>query len=67
MAKEIGLPIITVIAEQMCMPLWLRHLQALDISNQMGWQVFLNAVGVHIGLLESSQKACISMSPPQLN
>lgn len=44
MAQEIGLPIIPVIAERIRMPLWLRHLQALDFSDQECWSELVSVV-----------------------
>jgi len=50
MAQELGLPIIPVIAELVRMPLWLRHLQILDFSEQKSWPELLSAVEGHVGL-----------------
>ena len=50
MAKEIGLPIIPVIAETVRMPLWLRHLQTLDFSHQTEWYQLLDAISNHISM-----------------
>ena len=50
MAQELGLPIIPVIAEIVRMPLWLRHLQILDFSEQKSWPELLSAIEGHVGL-----------------
>jgi len=52
MAREIGLPIIPVIAEQVRMPLWLRHLQALDFSEQENWSALFSSISGHVGIPE---------------
>ncbi|WP_022953320.1 SUMF1/EgtB/PvdO family nonheme iron enzyme [Leucothrix mucor] len=44
MAREIGLPIIPVIAEHVRMPLWIRHLQVLDFSIQVNWEQLFDAI-----------------------
>ena len=54
MAEEIGLPIIPLIAEKVRMPLWLRHLQSLDFSEQKDWQRLFDAASGHIGILSTS-------------
>lgn len=44
LAEEKGIPIIPVLAEPMSLPLWMRHLQALDFSARVDWAVLLAAV-----------------------
>lgn len=50
MAREIGLPIIPVIAERVRMPLWLRHLQILDFSEQENWSALFSSISGHVGI-----------------
>ena len=50
MAREIGLPIIPLMAEQVRMPLWLRHLQSLDFSAQADWELLFAAIDGHLSL-----------------
>ena len=49
MAMEIGLPVIPVLSEQIRIPLWLRHLQALDFSESVVWEKLLRAVATQCG------------------
>ncbi|MDD5393315.1 MAG: DUF1566 domain-containing protein [Thiothrix sp.] len=49
MAKELGIPIVPVLAEKMIRPTWIRHLQALDFCGARDWRVLLEAIGHHVG------------------
>lgn len=44
LARELGIPIITVSAESIRMPLWLRHLPILDFSNFVDWDELFRAI-----------------------
>ena len=48
MAEEIGLPVIPVFAETVRIPLWLRHLQALDFSERLNWENLFNAIAANV-------------------
>ena len=56
-AKEIGLPIIPVIAESVRIPLWLRHLQTLDFSAQADWQQLINSIRHRTQLIAKAEQS----------
>ncbi|MBJ6609519.1 MAG: SUMF1/EgtB/PvdO family nonheme iron enzyme [Candidatus Thiothrix moscowensis] len=49
MAKEIGIPVVPVLAESIRSPLWLRNLQILDFCGSCDWPQLLGAIGHYVG------------------
>ncbi len=47
LAKELKIPIIPILAEQILRPIWIRHLQVLDFCVLPDWQKLLDAVAHH--------------------
>ena len=47
-AKELGIPIIPVLAEKMLRPIWIRHLQVLDFCGVVDWALLFGAIGHHV-------------------
>ena len=75
-AKELGIPIIPVLAEKMLRPIWIRHLQVLDFCGVVDWALLFGAIGHHVDgrpsppsplsrqAVEGEQESTVSLSPP---
>jgi formylglycine-generating enzyme required for sulfatase activity len=49
LAEELEIPVIPLFAEFIQLPLWLRHLQVLNFSTEVNWQLLFDAINNHLG------------------
>ncbi len=47
-AQERGILIIPILSEKISLPLWVRHLQVLDFSQNESWRILINKVEKHL-------------------